>query len=119
MLLEDGRWRPEGWHQNHRCYHRCAEQGRTSDNPMSREGKSDDVIDRPALQLVYGDKARQERYARGGRAKIIDVLRFHPIARGGGNIVHSSPPICSPFLHPLSRPVYHLCPSPPPPPQLP
>src|SRR5258708_37719918 len=77
MLLEDGRWRPEGWHQNHRCYHRCAEQGRTSAHPMSREGKSDDVIDRPALQLVYGDKARQERYARGGRAKLIAVWRCH------------------------------------------
>src|SRR5258708_15535754 len=66
-----------------------------------REGKSDDVIDRPASQLVYGDKARQEGYARSGRAELIAVRRRHPIAMVGGNIVHASAPICPPFIHTL------------------
>src|SRR5262249_3897796 len=49
-----------------------------------RESKTDDVIDRPTLQLVYGDNARKERYARGGRAKLIAGWCRHPIAGIGG-----------------------------------
>src|SRR5258708_26395396 len=63
-----------------------------------REGKSDDVIDRPALQLVYGDKARQERYARGGPSQHICALRCHPNNRGGGKILLSTSPNFFPLI---------------------